>query len=319
MSKDYRTIASAICRSVILLCVLVHGMVSSALADESADGLFNKPFANFGAGFEYINFSEKLVLSGRKIDAGIKVFNPIQTSSGYIPLSSKMGLFLSGSKTLATVANSETWSAEGIGAIQQDDTKFAWTEVDAMAVYHLKPGHMVVGGINYTALNFSRFNFRPAAGTDAFNTSLGFGTLSQWVAAGNDPVKFPGLNPNAGQGTISEDNNALVAMVGYQYDTFFFIRNSPFRFFGGVKAGLPLFYMVENSTFPETTLVGTVDSGYDFGANMGMGWNFTKELSLLGSVDYTYKHRFRITSGNIFAPESDLFSVQSSIKLNWAF
>jgi hypothetical protein len=303
----------------LMLGILAQGMVSSALADTEPPELINRPFAYFGAGTEFIHFSENFTLAGKKIKSGFGVFNPIQSSGGYVPVTSRTGLYLTGSKTLATIAGSESWAAEGIGTIQQVATKISLIEVDAMGVYHLKPGHHLLGGVNYTSLTFNRFNFNPAAGTDAFNIALGFGTLSDWVAAGNDPSKFPGLNPNPAQGTISEDINSLVAMVGYQYDTFFAIPDAPYRFYAGVKAGVPLLHMVENTSFPDVTLTSFMDAGYDLGANIGVGWNFSKTLSILGSVDWMYKHRFRITEGNLISPENDLHSAQTTLRLNWAF
>lgn len=176
-----------------------------------------------------------------------------------------------------------------------------------------------MAGVNYTTFSFSRYNFAPAAGTDAFNTALGTGTLREWVAAGKDPGTFPGLNPDTRQGAISEDVNAVAEMLGYQYDSFFVKPDAQFRFFGGVKAGVPLYYQVDNSSLPGVSFVGTVNSGYDLGANLGMGWNISKSFSVLGTVDYTYKHRFEIDKGNSMVPENEVQSMQTAIKLNWDF
>ncbi|HBG04178.1 MAG: hypothetical protein A2075_16025 [Geobacteraceae bacterium GWC2_58_44] len=310
--------------TVMAAFTLVSGMVPLARAEEPA--LNNKAFSFFGAGYEFIQYKETVPVpfGAEDIELSVDFGNPVQRSGGYIPFREKHGLYIVSSATLKPNTAAETWSYPGLGPIQTDDAKFSWYELDVAAAYHLKPGHHVTVGADYYTLNFTRFNFQSASGTDAFNTDVatvatGGRTIDQWVAAGNDARTYPGLRPENNLSTVIENVSSLALMVGYRYDSFFSNPQSPWRFAGGVRAGLPLYYQVENTQTPGVEFASYLDSGYDLGADASLAWNFHHNFSVIGRVDCNYKKRNSVSVGTMSVPENDVLSVQSTLGLNWAF
>ncbi|WP_152609875.1 hypothetical protein [Geobacter sp. OR-1] len=293
--------------------------------------LNNKPFSYFGAGNEFIEFEEHVSVGGQNLKLEANFSNPVQRSGGYIPLFKEHGLYIVTSATLSSNSAGESWDYPGIGTIQTDDSKISWNELNVAVARHLSPGHHLTFGFDYYTMRFTRFNFHSAPGTDAFNTLIGqnnkdangtpnpYTTYTNWVNSGKNGADFPGLRPEANLSTVIEDFSCLTTMLGYRYDTFFSNPNTTWRFAGGVRVGLPLYYNIENSQLPNTEFTSYLDSGYDFGADGEVAWNFSKDFALVGRVDYNHKHRNQIRSGNSLIPENRVISIQSTLALNWAF
>ena len=314
--------------SACVMACAVSGMffagAAPACAEETA--LNNKAFSFFGVGTEFIGYREHATVpGGRSLDLSLNYTNPVQRSGGYIPLFKDHGLYLESSATLKSVAAGEEWKAQGLGTIQQDDSKVNWNEVSLAVARHLSPGHQVTVGFDYYSLRFTRFNFQSAEGTDAFNATVpnplnpDHLTYSQWTAQGKDGRTYPGLRPENNLNTVIEDFSCLTAMVGYRYDTFFVHPESPWRFSAGVRAGLPLYYQAENSQLPGLSFVGSVNKGYDLGADAALAWKYNQHFSVMGRADYNYKHRSSMTDGDSSVPENTLNSLQTTIALAWAF
>ena len=304
----------------ILAALCFPGGSTTAHAEEAP--LHNQPFSFFGVGNEFISYHEQ-INSASKLKVSFN--NPVQRSGGYIPLFQNHGLYMLSSSTLKSTTSGEKWNVDGIGTIQENDSKISWNELTLAVAHHFKPGHQVTFGADYYTMKFTRFNFRSGDGTDTYNTTVNHQpTYDQWTAnpATKDKI-YPGLRPENNLTTVIEDFSCLTAMVGYRYDTFFVQSESPWRLAVGVRAGLPLYYQVENSQLPNDTFIGSVNKGYDFGADAELGWKYSKHFSAVVRADYNYKFRNALIEVHpvltSMIPENTVNSLQSTVALLWAF
>lgn len=306
--------------SPLIYCLIVLAAAALTAPAHADEVIHNKPFSYFGIGYEFINYRENITLSGQDLKMDVTFANPVQRSGAYIPFDQRYGVYLGSSATLRSSAAGETWNYPGVGAIQADDTKFSWYELNITGAYNLAPAHQLTGGFDYYSLKFTRYNFRSASGTDAFNTQVvQVPTYADWESQGNDPRTYPGLRPENNMNTIVEDVTSLDIAVGYRYDSFFSSPEGPWRLMAGIRAGVPVYYNVENTQLPGTSFTGSVSKGYNIGADAGISWNFSKNFSLFGRVDYNLKHRDQIDKGSSSIPETRVMSTQTTLGLNWAF
>jgi hypothetical protein len=315
--------------ATVLSCMVMSCLAAPVFAEEAK--LHNTSFSYFSVGNEFIQYKENVPFAGKNLEMEVEYSNPIQRSGAYIPLFNKHGMYLVTSSTLSSSTAGEQWNFPGAGTIQTNDSKLSWNELNLNVARHLTQGHHLTFGFDYYTLKFTRFAFKSAAGTDTFNTNVGagntnangtpnpFSTYAAWVAAGKNGDDFPGLRPESNLTTVVEDFSGLTTMFGYRYDSWFVDPDATWRFLGGVRVGLPLYFNVENSQLPGTTFTSYLSSGYDFGADAGVAWNINKRFALLGKVDYNHKHRNEIRNGASVIPENRVISVQSTIGLNWAF
>ncbi|MDQ7002122.1 MAG: hypothetical protein Q9N02_05485, partial [Ghiorsea sp.] len=166
-------------------------------------------------------------------------------------------------------------------------------------------GFQLIGGVNIVTLSFTRSDFRKSTGATAFEASIAPTTYTV----------FPG--------SITEDSTNISAIVGVRYDTVFLDALDDGRLQFSLTAGVPMYYKVENSNFPNTTWVESFQ-GYDVQSNIGYAFRLYKDFFLSMNVNVNYKQRpetrgLAVAGGTGRIPKVVMYNIRSTIGLEWGF
>lgn len=283
----------------------------------------------------------------------------IQSSGGFTQINPAWGFEIITSSTLLPKETEETWEFTGFGVVQTDNTTLSQNTLTINGIHFpFSDGQKMVFGIRYQNIAFSRFNFDGTDNTDALNDALlapgndpEYDRLLAIVQAfvadvNNDPengIPDPdnanalivddqgrlitsvaelkaakGLDPSTQQGVIFEDASTISAMIGYAYDSYFVKSDEGWRWRTGLNVGLPLYLSVLN-TNNNLTLTETLPSGYDMTIYVGGGYQFSKEIGLLMSIEYVYAERGKLQKENVFLPDNEFSSINTVAQVYWAF
>ena len=308
----------------------------------------NRPFSVFGAfGLEHVSYSEHLKnFGGKEVDSTFTSTNLVQRSGGYTAATDNLGFFINTGSTLISNEADEEWEAEGIrGNVQEDVAAMNFQTLDVMLAYHLKTGTYLLGGMHYQKIAFSRFDWRSAAGTEAFADSLEdyilatpelidpildgvnnqrfkdqagniITTLEEYFAA----TRF---EPEETQDVVFEDAVSFGLMAGVGFDSYFVRPMRGIRFMWELGLGTQVYENVLNSS-EARALTRTFGGGIDAMGKAGVGYQFSHQLGLMLGVDAHYSFRKEIREKvssikTVILPENEFYSVASFASVTWNF
>jgi len=273
----------------------------SAYADDT-----NHSFSYFELGSETVTYGETTTVAGHKLDMSKSVTNPVQRSGGYTPIGEDDGFYIQVATTLDAISATEAWNIAPFGEVQTNQRKVRWNGMSLLYSSKFEySGVHVVGGLNFMTLSFMRSNFQKSTGATAFEASIAPTTYTV----------FPG--------SITEDSTSASAVIGIRYDSLFSDSHVDSRIQAGITGGVPVYYKVENSNFPNTKWVEYFQ-GYDVQANIGYAHRIYKDFFVSLNLDVNYKKRPE-TSGQPVAggtgriPEVTMTNVRTSLGLEWGF
>jgi len=266
----------------------------------------NQSFSYFELGTESVMYAETTSVAGHKLDMSKRVSNPAQRSGGYTPIDEDSGFYIQVATTLDAISATEAWNIAPFGEVQTNQRKVRWNSM--LLLYSSKfqdSGLHLVGGINFMTLSFMRSNFQKSTGAPAFEASISPTTYTV----------FPG--------SITEDSTSASAVVGVRYDSIFSDNYVDSRIRTGFTVGVPMYYKVENSNFPNTQWVEYFQ-GYDLQANVGYAHRIYKDFFVNFNLDVNYKKRPEtggqpVSGGTGRIPEVTMTNVRASMGLIWGF
>lgn len=281
----------------LMSCLCAH----TGWADESP-----KSFSHFELGAEVISYSETTTVAGHEVNMSQHVVNPVQYTLGYTPLDDDAGFYIQVATTLDAISVNESWDIAPFGEVQTNQRKVRWNDLTLLYASKFEySGFQLVGGLNMMTLSFMRSNFQKSTGAPAFEASIAPTTYAV----------FPG--------SITEDSTNLSAMIGVRYNTVFSDAYDDGRFLFSLLGGMPLYYKVENSNFPDTTWVEYFQ-GYDVQSNIGYAFRIYEDFFLSMNVNASFKQRpetsrVAVSGGMGRIPEVLMYNVRTTVGLEWGF
>jgi len=266
----------------------------------------NPSFSYFELGSETVIYGETTSVAGHKLDMSQAVSNPVQRSGGYTPIDENSGFYIQVATTLDAISATEAWNIAPFGEVQTNQRKVRWNGMSLLYSSRFQDsGLHLVGGINFMTLSFMRSNFQKSTGAPAFETSISPTTYTV----------FPG--------SITEDSTSASAVVGIRYDSIFSDSAVDSRIQTGFTVGVPMYYKVENSNFPNTQWVEYFQ-GYDVQANVGYSHRIYKDFFVNINLDVNYKKRLEtrgqpVSGGTGRIPEVTMTNIRTNIGLIWGF
>lgn len=275
-----------------------------AQADEHS-GFANAPYGYFGLGLDTLSYEEKLDnLLGVSVKTDFSVTVPLQRSGGYTSINDQWGFAITSLSTLFDKDENESWNASGYGAIQRNQMALSRQETSIMGYYHWQNGYHLMGGVHYSNISFNRHHFVSAGGTDAFrNERLGPGQV---------------FEPEAIDGSVSEEIVTLYLRAGLGYDSYFMDPHEGLRFMYEASLGLPLYRRINNA-YENAVITDFIGEGFNVNAAVGLGWQFSKHVSLLYRAEAMYTYLGDLKQGRVIMPEVTMFGIANSLTLYWNF
>jgi len=295
-------------------------LASSAAGVAHADE--EKSMTLFTLGVASIQYSED---TGAGITAsGKNMTNLTQRSSGYTPVGDEFGFYITTVSTLSASQVNESWNKSPYGIVQQNQRKVSLSDLVIDAAWDIYDGIELISGLSLNRMNFSRSGFTYPQGTRGTlattNPATGFtpdknGPYQQLTAAGGY-IRYMGRQ----LGAIFEDSTSLMGEIGLQYDTIAH-PDSPWRFMGSAKAGIPLYYYVTNSNYPNTSWTSSF-KGYNLHADIGLGYQIKDNFDIVfvSSGDYRYRPQTSTdstTGGSV--PNNTTTIIRMTAGLSWSY
>jgi len=292
----------------------------------SAQEAQNLTFLTLGA--ESVQYSENT--SSGITASGPRMNNMIQRSSSYTNVSDDFGFYITTNSTLIGNQNNENWTLSPYGIVQQNQRKVILTDITLDTAWGIGHGWQVTGGLAMNTMSFSRSGFKYPQGTRGTLTAnannqirfvpnnLGQYQELQVNTATAATAAYNGQAVKRNPGAVFEDSTTILGQVGVKYDSFF-LDDSGFRLLGGVSAGIPLFYYVTNSDFPNTSWTSSFQ-GYNLHADLGIGFRIKDNFDfvVLGSGDYRYRPATN-KIGNAFVPNITVTALRATAGLSWSY
>ncbi|MDQ6953333.1 MAG: hypothetical protein Q9M15_07390 [Mariprofundaceae bacterium] len=285
----------------------------------------NQNLTLFTLGMESVQYSED---TGSGITAsGKSMTNLTQRSSGYTAVDDHFGFYITTISTLSAGQVQESWSWGNYGTVQTNQRKVMLTDLELSAAWeifdHYFDGLQLVSGLNLNRMSFSRSGFIYPKGTQGTVATNAAGNVLSFTPNNNGAIQQ--LTPAGGYiarqpGAVFEDSTTLLAEIGLNYDSFFSDAQG-IRFLGGVKAGIPLYYYVTNSNYPNTSWTSSF-KGYNLHANVGVGFQIKDNFDfvVMGSGDYRFRPSTSVdpATGGI-VPNITVTIFRATAGLSWSF
>lgn len=265
---------------------------------------YNSNFSYFELGAEVISYSEATSVAGHVLDMSKQVVNPVQRSGSYTPIGDDAGFYIQVATTLDALSATEEWNIAPFGVVQTNQRKVRWNDLSLLYASQFEySGFHVVGGLNVMTLSFTRSNFQKSVGAPAFEASIAPTTFSV----------FPG--------SITEDSTNVSALIGIRYDSLFDKTYDDTRWQIGLTGGIPLYYKVENSNFPNVSWTEYF-KGFDVQSNVGYAFRIYKDFFMNMQLSASYKKRpetkgVAVTGGTGRVPAVTMYNIRASLGLEW--
>lgn len=273
-------------------------------------------FSEFTVGYESVQYDE--ATTGGITASGPRMGNIIQRSSGYTSVTSSFGFYITTSSTLVANAEQEQWNLPIYGNVQNDQRKMRMTDVNMEAAWKAFGGVQLLLGLGLNTMSFSRSGFTYPQGTQGTLGPGGFvadpnGPIQQLVNGGN--IQYLARQ----SGAVFEDSSTLLGRIGLRYDAFV-AGSRGLHWRAGFNAGIPLYYRVENSNFPNSSWSSTF-KGYNVSTDAGLGFKFKNDLDLTMLASYSKRHRPETNkdASGAFVPRVDVDLFRLAAGLTWRF
>jgi hypothetical protein len=322
--------------SQTLMAVAVATASMSALAEYE-----NRSFSVFGAaGMQYINYSEKLNnYYGVNMKSTFETVNFVQRSGGYTAVNDTLGFSIISSSTLLSFEDREDWELKGEdGYVQQNTTSLSFQTLDMMMSYHLQNGWYASAGMHYQKTAFSRFDWTTGNANDAYNATIKdyitnnpamMDVVQQYIDQfddiSNEADYFDLIrnDPETNQTVVFEDASNFGAMIGIAYDSYFMKQSSGMRYQFSLEVGTPIYEKILNSSH-NGSLERTFGGGLDVTGKLGVGYQFSQQLSTMLLITGLYSHRDKIQEwsnalDSVTLPENTLYAAAAYISVGWNF
>jgi len=258
--------------------------------------------------------------------SGPRMNNMIQRSSSYTRVNDDFGFYITTTSTLIGNQNNESWTMSPYGIVQQTQRKVILTDITLDTAWDIGHGLQITGGLGMNTMSFSRSAFAYPKGTRGTATTVTAngqttvvpgtfaadpnGPLQQLTATGGYLTRSPGA--------VFEDSTSILGQIGIKYDSFF-LNDRGFRLLAGANAGIPLFYYVTNSLFPNTSWT-SLFQGYNLHADLGIGFKIKDNFDfiVLGSGDYRYRPATN-KIGRAFVPNVTVTILRATAGLSWSY
>lgn len=293
-------------------------------------------FSEVRAGFEYVKYHEKLsdVAGLGELSQAISVVNPAVRQISYSPVNEQWGLYIDSAATIASDIDTETWSVDSFGAVQQNAFKIKANEIGFKAAYHLSPALQVVSGVKLYTLSFTRSNFKfVQPGAKAFDDALKAlprdpgDPVPRFVLPGqfyDDAVTGQENNPGylSPVVTVSEDQMGVLLVAGMRFDTWFDSSAAKVSWYAEAEVSTPMYSQIQNTQF-ETTTLSESFNGFGLYTRLGARYHLTENISLVTGVDAYYKKRDAVVGNlgerRLSVPDIDYVNVSYSLGLFWSY
>ncbi|WP_136550307.1 hypothetical protein [Hydrocarboniclastica marina] len=269
-------------------------------------------FSYLGLGIDSMTYEERLPdFYGRELKTEYSSSVPVLRTGVYTSISHDWGFAITTLASLYGDKAEEEWNWPGAGSIQTNEMAMTRKESNVFGFRQLGGGHYLTAGLNYSQYSFSRNAFRSTPGTELFNEAV-FGELP---AEQQEEMR---LDPDANQGTISEDSVTVNVAVGYGYDNYFNLEQEGLRLFGSVLVGTPVFRRVTN-TLLDGTLTDSVSESVNATLVAGAGWQFSASFSVNYVFEGTYVSLDKLEGDNELVPEVTFTSLANNLVAYWNF
>lgn len=298
-------LSSGVGKSSHLLALALFMASPLAVQAEEQSRFQNSPFGYFGIGLDTLSYQESVGdLLGVSVETDYRATAPVQVAGGHTAMNDRWGFTISTLSTLFSEDESEDWNASGYGAIQQTLMSLTRQELNVLGAYQLQNGHYLLGGVSYSNVSFSRHHFSSAKGTDAFRT---------------ERLK-PGqtFDPDAIEGAISEEQVTLNLRAGLGYDSYFLNTDKGLRLMYEATLGIPMYRRVTNS-YLNAELTDVFSKGVSVNAAFGIGWQFSRHISVMYRIEAMYVSQDELREGNLMVPEVEMYGMTNSAVVYWNF
>ncbi|MDP2561152.1 autotransporter outer membrane beta-barrel domain-containing protein [Psychrobium sp. 1_MG-2023] len=283
-------------KKVSLACLLLCS--TSAMAEKGTS------FSELRVGFERISYSEVLadVANLGVLSQSISVTNPTVRQLSYSKLDDEWGFYIDSAATLSADIDTETWSMNSFGDIQQNAFKIKANEIGARVAYNYSPLLQLTMGGKFSTSSFTRSNFKfVQPGAKSFDDAL--------IALPRTPEDsvprflLPSQTTNDAitpqqelDGrvlpvvSVTEDQMSMIFNAGVRYDTQFNKQAQDFTWYAEADVGVPVYNEIQNTQF-ETTTLSENFNGIDLTARAGLRYHLTEKVAIVAGVDALYKKR----------------------------
>ncbi|MDQ6974108.1 MAG: hypothetical protein Q9M10_04435 [Mariprofundaceae bacterium] len=303
--------------------IAFFGAINVATAQE------DQSLTLFTLGVESVQYSEDT--GGGITASGKSMTNLTQRSSGYTAVNDHFGFYITTISTLSANQTQESWSISNYGTVQANQRKVMLTDLELSAAWEIFDQHFdglqLLAGLNLNRMSFSRSGFIYSQGVQGAATIQANNVIPGTFAKNpNGPLQQL-TNPNGNttylsrqNGAVFEDSTTLLAEIGINYDSFFSDATG-IRLLGGIRAGIPLYYYVTNSNYPNTSWTSSFQ-GFNLHANVGVGFQLKDNFDfvVMGSSDYRFRAKTSVdaaTGGVVPNVKATIF--RATAGLSWSF
>jgi len=293
-------------RNLMSTAIICIALPAIAVANEN---LQQQSFSYIELGMESITYKEQST-SGAISQTSPAVANLIQRTGGYTPVTDKVGFYIETESTLEAGSANETWTVNPFGTVQTNVRTAKLASLKALSAYHLEsmPGLHITTGLQYESMSFTRSNFA------AINP--GAANFDAAIKAAGNPNGFV----TAG-GAINEDSTSIMGLIGFRYNDFFANArpDSKFRLLVSGSVGVPLYYSIKNSQYPNTEWTSSF-AGYDLNGSLGVSYVVFNNFSLQATVTANYIKRSQTSVVNgAYVPVITATRIAPACGFNWTF
>jgi hypothetical protein len=275
--------------SLIILLMAAHPVLS--LADsKTAPGRDSYSFLTFE--LEYFGYSESL--DKYDISTDYSARNVSLQTGGYFKATDTVGFYLTASSSVLWNTETEEWSGGG-AVLQTNDMIATASNTRLLVAYQLTPKQAILFGGGLSNVEYDRYNFQVTPAGEA----MGVGVIN---------------------GAVSELQFSLVASLGYEYNTLFISDHGrTFAYQAQFVVGVPLYYLVTNSSVPEHDKLSDSFNGYDAFTRLTAGYYLSEQLMLAVTLEASYQQRNEVGDIGVTVPETRITQIKPGISLFWSF
>jgi len=298
----------------------------SPLLYANPENIANRSYVYFGIGAQIQSYREDL--SNNDISSDSQPNSLVQFSGVYTAVDSVSGYYITTSSPIQNIATTETWSHNTFGTLQTNRTELGISKLAFAKSRIISPGHQTMYGLNYTVLNFTRYDFAPGAGAQAYNNALIANNPSNPAYADGVAFEIPGCTnhsspPLEGMScdslAIEEQLSSLSFTYSYKYDSFFKHNFAGPRFSFEAGLSIPIFYAITNTSQPGIMLVGSLGQGYGLHINTSTSVyaNERFQVNLGAGVQLIHRNQVADTSIGLIYPNTDTLSTNLYTSISW--
>ena len=279
-------------------------LLSSILFSTTAVAAPNPSFSEVRLGFESIDYSEQLdnVAGITDLKQKASVTNPAIRQLSYTGIDDDWGFYIASAATISTSIDTEVWTAEKFGDVQQNDFKIKANEIALSMAYNLTKSVQLTFGTRIHTSSFTRSSFKLGAGANSFDEAL------KALGEGNDLPRFdlPGQRKEATDilannpsyltpvVSITEDQMGILGAVGIRYDSRLADTFSNVSWYAETEISTPFYSRTQNTSIESVTLTDSFN-GWGVMGRAGVRYQLMDHIALMVGVDAQYKERDKIS------------------------